>query len=83
MDVKLRPETLEDYKSWALVLSESLQSDEQYKQAKMAPMRIQEEQKRQENEAIEKDAQKQGLLAAMINYRTKLNEVFCSAFMDI
>jgi hypothetical protein len=40
MEIKLRPETLDDYKSWALVLSESLQSDEQYRTLKMAPLRI-------------------------------------------
>ena len=40
LEIKLRPETLEEYKNWALVLSESLKSDEQYKQLMMAPLRI-------------------------------------------
>jgi len=28
LEIKLRPETLEEYKNWALILSESLKSDE-------------------------------------------------------
>ena len=31
LEIKVRPETIVDYKRWALVLSESMQSDEVYR----------------------------------------------------
>ena len=80
--IKLRPSTLEDYKKWALVLAESEQSDAKRKEMFMKPIKEQDENRRQAEAEVEKDAQRSRILASMIAYRKQMNKRFCSHFLD-
>jgi len=78
--VKLRPETLVDYKKWALVINESQVDDKSLTNLSMMKDEGQTELKL-EAEA-EKDATKSRLLADLIKHRSRLNRIFCSHFTN-
>ena len=74
--VKLRPETLVDYKKWALVINQS-----QVDITNMTMSQDRQEERKMEAEA-EEDAKKSRLLAGLIKHRSRLNRIFCSHFTN-